>query len=33
MPQTKLGIKGIEFVVELIILGSRGIDMIIGLDY
>jgi hypothetical protein len=31
MPRTKLGIEGIEFVVELIILGSRGIDVIIGL--
>jgi hypothetical protein len=32
-PQTKLEIRGISFLVELIILESSGIDVILGIDY
>jgi hypothetical protein len=32
-PQTKLKIRGISFLVELIILESNGIDVILGIDY
>jgi hypothetical protein len=32
-PQTKLEIKGMSFLVELIILESSGIDVILGIDY
>jgi hypothetical protein len=32
-PQTKLEIRGIRFLVELIILESSGIDVILGIDY
>jgi hypothetical protein len=32
-PQTKLEIRGINFLVELIILESSGIDVILGIDY
>jgi hypothetical protein len=32
-PQTKLEIRGISFLVELIILESSGIDVIHGIDY
>jgi hypothetical protein len=32
-PQTKLEIRGKSFLVELIILESRGIDVILGIDY
>jgi hypothetical protein len=32
-PQTKLEIRGISFLVELIMLESSGIDVILGIDY
>jgi hypothetical protein len=32
-PQTKIEIRGISFLVELIILESNGIDVILGIDY
>jgi hypothetical protein len=32
-PQTKVEIRGISFLVELIILESSGIDVILGIDY
>jgi hypothetical protein len=32
-PQTKLEIQGINFLVELIILESSGIDVILDIDY
>jgi hypothetical protein len=32
-PQTKLEIRGISFLIELIILESSGIDVILGIDY
>jgi hypothetical protein len=32
-PQTKLEIRGISFLVKLIILESSGIDVILGIDY
>jgi hypothetical protein len=32
-PQTKLEIRGISFLVELLILESSGIDVILGIDY
>jgi hypothetical protein len=32
-PQTKLDIRGINFLVELIILESSGIDVRLGIDY
>jgi hypothetical protein len=32
-PQTKIEIRGISFLVELIILESSGIDVILGIDY
>jgi hypothetical protein len=32
-PKTKLEIRGISFLVELIILESSGIDVILGIDY
>jgi hypothetical protein len=32
-PQTKLEIRGLSFLVELIILESSGIDVILGIDY
>jgi hypothetical protein len=32
-PQTKIGIRGLSFLVELIILESSGIDVILGIDY
>jgi hypothetical protein len=32
-PQAKLEIRGINFLVELIILESSGIDVILGIDY
>jgi hypothetical protein len=32
-PQTKLDIRGISFLVELIILESSGINVILGIDY
>jgi hypothetical protein len=32
-PQTKLEIRGISFIVELIILESSGIDVILRIDY
>jgi hypothetical protein len=32
-PQTKIEIRGLSFLVELIILKSTGIDVILGIDY
>jgi hypothetical protein len=32
-PQTKIEIRGLSFLVELIILESSGIDVILGIDY
>jgi hypothetical protein len=32
-PQTKMKIRGLSFLVELIILESSGIDVILGIDY
>jgi hypothetical protein len=32
-PQTKIEIRGLSFLVELIILKSSGIDVILGIDY
>jgi hypothetical protein len=32
-PQTKIEIRGLSFLVELIILESSGIDVIHGIDY
>jgi hypothetical protein len=32
-PQTKIEIRGISFLAELIILESSGIDVILGIDY
>jgi hypothetical protein len=32
-PQTKIEIRGLGFLVELIILESSGIDVILGIDY
>jgi hypothetical protein len=32
-PQTKIKIRGLSFLVELIILESSGIDVILGIDY
>jgi hypothetical protein len=32
-PKTKIEIKGISFLVELIILESSGIDVILGINY
>jgi hypothetical protein len=32
-PQTKIEIRGLRFIVELIILESSGIDVILGIDY
>jgi hypothetical protein len=32
-PQTKMEIRGLSFIVELIILESSGIDVILGIDY
>jgi hypothetical protein len=32
-PQTKIEIRGLSFIVELIILESSGIDVILGIDY
>jgi hypothetical protein len=32
-PQTELEIRGISFLVELIVLESNGIDVILGIDY
>jgi hypothetical protein len=32
-PQTKVEIRGLSFLVELIILESSGIDVILGIDY
>jgi hypothetical protein len=32
-PQTKIEIRGLRFLVELIILESSGIDVILGIDY
>jgi hypothetical protein len=32
-PQTKIEIRGLSFLVELIILGSSGIKVILGIDY
>jgi hypothetical protein len=32
-PQTKFEIRGISFLVELIILESSGIDVVLGIDY
>jgi hypothetical protein len=32
-PQTKIEIRGLSFLVELIILESIGIDVILGIDY
>ena len=32
-PQTKIEIRGLIFIVELIILESSGIDVILGIDY
>jgi hypothetical protein len=32
-PETKIEIRGLSFLVELIILESSGIDVILGIDY
>jgi hypothetical protein len=32
-PQTKLEIRGISFLIDLIILETSGIDVILGIDY
>jgi hypothetical protein len=32
-PQTKIEIRGLSFLIELIILESSGIDVILGIDY
>jgi hypothetical protein len=32
-PQTKIAIRGLSFLVELIILESSGINVILGIDY
>jgi hypothetical protein len=32
-PQTKIEIRGLSFLVEMIILESSGIDVILGIDY
>jgi hypothetical protein len=32
-PQTKIEIRGLSFLVELIVLESSGIDVILGIDY
>jgi hypothetical protein len=32
-PQTKIEIRGLSFLIELIILESSGIDVVLGIDY
>ena len=32
-PQTKIEMRGLSFLVELLILESSGIDVILGIDY